>query len=190
MNRIILALAALLAVSPIAATAQAVPQASSSPGNAREYDDPGLSFIAPDNFVLVGFRKLPLAALTDNLQIVAGWALKSKDVPQTITLSEQLFDGNTQGYETRFESDLRSRIDGALVKSSERTTLLNGMPAYFVDISYGSGFTLRKEFAYIWADGVRGVALEMTARTGELDAKAAKAALLRASAVRYPADRE
>ena len=38
-------------------------------------------------------------------------------------------------------------------------TLLNGMPATFVEVAYGSGFDARKEYAIVWADGQRGVVL-------------------------------
>ena len=190
MNRYALLLIALFATAPLAAYAQVSPAPAATPSNPREYDDPGVRFISPDNWTMVGARKLPLKALDDNLQVVAGWAFNSKDVPQAMTLSVQLFEGDATGYETRFESDLRTRIDGAIVKSSERTALSNGMPAYFVDVSYGSGFGSRKEFAYIWADGTRGVALELTARVGELDAKRAKAIMSNLSAVRYPFERE
>lgn len=180
----------LLAFAPLAGAAQTTPAPAASPANPHEYSDPGMHFVAPDNWLLAGSRRLMLKDLSDNLQIVAGWVLKSRDVPQSITLSLQLFDGTTEGYETRFESDLRSTIDGAIVKGTTRTTLANGMPAYFVDVSYGSGFDSRKEYAYIWSDGVRGVALAVTGRIGEIDATAAKKVLSNVSAVRYPFDRE
>ncbi|MEO9171143.1 MAG: hypothetical protein ABI282_10070 [Candidatus Baltobacteraceae bacterium] len=183
------ALLLLFIISPMPVPAQTATP-SAPPQNPHEYSDPGMHFTAPDNWVLAGARRLPLKDLTDNLQIVAGWVLKSRDVPQSITLSEQIFEGDITGYETRFESDLRGTIDGALVKSSQRTSLTNGMPAYFVDISYGSGFTSRKEYAYIWADGARGVALAITGRVGEIDSTMAKKALSNVSAVRYPFDRE
>lgn len=189
MNRFVIVLSALLIASPMLAAAQ-TPAPSATAKDPHVYDDAGMHFVAPDNWALAGWRKLYLKDLSDSLQLVAGWVLKSKDVPQTITLSLQLFDGDTDGYDTRFQSDLRSRVDGALVKSNVRTSLLNGMPAYFVDVSYGSGFDAKKEFALIWADGSRGAALELIGRVGEIDAKTAMKLLSNVRAVRYPADRE
>ena len=48
-------------------------------------------------------------------------------------------------------------------------TLLNGMPAYFVEVAYGSGFDARKEYAIVWADGQRGIVLSETTRIGRCD---------------------
>ncbi len=190
MNRFALILIALFALAPVSLHAQDTPVPAPTPTNPLEFDDPGMHFIAPDGWLLVGRRVLPLKALSDDLQVVARWVLNQRDKPQSIALSQQFFEGDATGYETRFESDLRGAIDGAIVKGSERINLSNGMPAYFIEVSYGSGFDSRKEYACIWADGTRGVSLAVTARVGELDLATAKKLLSNVSAVRYPANRE
>ncbi len=65
-------------------------------------------------------------------------------------------------------------------------TLLNGMPATFVEVAYGSGFDARKEYAVVWADGQRGVVLEETTRIGDTSSEQAKEVLKQVTAVAYP----
>ncbi|HYL27322.1 MAG TPA: hypothetical protein VEW74_05765, partial [Candidatus Nitrosotalea sp.] len=61
-----------------------------------------------------------------------------------------------------------------------------GMPAYFVEVAYGSGFDAKKEYAIVWADGVRGVVLSETERLGDGSRDEAMAILKQATATRYP----
>ena len=198
MNRFALLLIALLAAVPFAVSAQTAPanapEASWTPTpkplNPHEYNDPGMHFVAPQGWNLVGYRVLPLAELGDDAQVVAGWAGPDRTRPQAITISEQAFEGDAQMFESRFENDVRQQFDNILVKNKERTSLQNGMPAYFLDMAYGEGFSSRKEFALVWADGSRGVAIAVTGRVGELDAATAKKLLSNVSAVRYPSGRE
>jgi hypothetical protein len=65
-------------------------------------------------------------------------------------------------------------------------TLSNGMPAYFLEVTSGDGMDTIKEFAILWADGTRGVALSVTARLGDVSADQAKQIFSTAKAVRYP----
>lgn len=64
--------------------------------------------------------------------------------------------------------------------------LLNGMPAYFVEVAYGSGFDARKEYAIVWADGQRGIVLSETSRMGDASDDEARRLLKQVTAVRYP----
>jgi hypothetical protein len=61
------------------------------------------------------------------------------------------------------------------------------MPAYFVEVAYGSGFEARKEYAIVWADGQRGIVLSETTRIGDASAQEALRVLKQVTAVRYPA---
>jgi hypothetical protein len=65
-------------------------------------------------------------------------------------------------------------------------SLLNGMPAYFVEVAYGAGFDARKEYAIVWADGQRGIVLAETSRIGDASADEAREVLKQVTAVRYP----
>ena len=65
--------------------------------------------------------------------------------------------------------------------------LLNGMPAYFVEVAYGSGFDARKEYAIVWADGQRGIVLVGNAVEWAMRAPTKRKPLLKqVTAVRYP----
>jgi hypothetical protein len=75
------------------------------------------------------------------------------------------------------------------VKKKEVTTLSNGMPAYWQEITMGSGFDTAKRFEYEWVDGVRGIVLSISGRYGELNEDDAKKALAMASGVAYPSGR-
>lgn len=199
MKRFALLLIALLAVVPFTVSAQTTPSndganpswtPTPTPINPHEYNDAAMHFDAPPAWRLVGYRVLPLSALGDDLQVVAGWTNGDANRPQAITISQESFEGNVSNFETRFENDMRQQYDNILVKSKAPTTLLNGMPAYFLDMSYGEGFTARKQFALLWADGSRGVAISVMGRVGEIDAATAKKLISNVSAVRYPFGRE
>ncbi|HZZ00887.1 MAG TPA: hypothetical protein VFE36_15085, partial [Candidatus Baltobacteraceae bacterium] len=56
----------------------------------------------------------------------------------------------------------------------------------FVEVTTGEGFDSRKQYAVVWADGLRGVVLSVSGRVGDVSADEAKAMLKNATAVRYP----
>ena len=191
MNRFALLVLALLLTVPLAVSAQSGPEATPTPApiNPHEYNDPAMHFVAPAGWFLVGYRLLQVDDLGDDPEVVAGWAGPDRSKPQAITITQQSFEGDVQGFEERFENGVRQQFDSVLIKNKESMSLKNGMPAYFVDVTYGSGFDSRKEYAVIWSDGARGVAITITARTGELDAATAKKLISDVSAVRYPLGR-
>ncbi|HEV7180314.1 MAG TPA: hypothetical protein VGN11_10585 [Candidatus Baltobacteraceae bacterium] len=196
MNRFALALLALIAIAPFSVSAQTEPGAPASavwtpspkPMNPHEFNDPAMHFVAPSTWVLVGLRVIPIDQLGDDPGVVAGWS--NPTTPQAIIISQQLFEGDASAFEVRFENDTRQKSDGVLIKSKQAMSLKNGMPAYFIDATYGSGFNTRKQFSVIWADGTRGVSITVTGRIGEIDADTAKKLLSDVSAVRYPTGRE
>ena len=198
MNRFAILFLALLAAVPFTVAAQTTPAGAPEaawtptpkPLNTHEYNDAGMHFEAPAGWGLVGYRVLQLKDLTDDPQVVAGWASSDRGKPQAIVISQQIFQGDTSSFESRYENDIRQQFSNILVKGKERTSLLNGMPAYFLDMSYGEGFDTRKEFALLWSDGSRGVSISVTGRIGEIDGPTAKKLISNVSAVRYPAGRE
>ena len=180
--------AAALAVlaAPGTVLAQIPPSPTPAP-DPHNYSDPGMDFTAPPEAYLVGRRIIPPAQLTDSLQPVAIWVTNpGKENAQAIQIQMEAFSGAPDQWEGQFESQTHSGQDGTLIRNKTPMSLLNGMPAYFVEVAYGSGFDARKEYAIVWADGQRGVVLSETARLGDSGPDEAKAVLKQATAVRYP----
>lgn len=151
------------------------------------YSDPAMTFVAPSDAVLVNRQEVPLTALGEDLEPVAAWVLDpGKEDARTIQISMEAFNGAPEQWEGVFESQTHSSGDGMLIRNKTPMSLLNGMPAYFVEIAYGSGFDARKEYAIVWADGQRGIVLSETGRIGDASADQAREVLKQATAVRYP----
>ncbi len=172
---------------PAATQAQASPQPTPTP-DPHVYDDPAMHFVAPPHYLLVTRRPTPqLAELKNDPAIIAVWILQEKGKPpRELTLSMESYTSAVDTFASSFESQLRQKVDGLLVRDKQPITLKNGMPANFVDTTFGSGFTTEKQFDVVWADGQRGVILALAGRLGEIDAQDAKAALLDVSATLYP----
>jgi len=178
-----LLLTALCATAPVLAQ---VPGPTPSP-DPHTYTDPAMSFTAPADAILMARQEIPLAQLGEDLQTVAVWLLHAgKEDARTISLAMEAYDGPPDQWEGQFESQTHGSQDGTLIRNKTPMSLLNGMPAYFVEVAYGSGFDARKEYAVVWADGQRGIVLAETTRMGDTTAEQAKEALKQATAVRYP----
>ena len=150
------------------------------------YTDPAMTFTAP-----AGFYRIPIAphnpAQFDQSTVVAAWVKNpGKREQQSITITMENHEGNLEGFEMITENEIRDNVDSVFFKKREQTKLSNGMPAYWQELSIGSGFQETKRFQYVWMDTVRGVSLAITALYGQIDEPAAKAALAQASAVLYP----
>jgi hypothetical protein len=176
-------------VPPAVLRAQIPPPPTPSP-DPHTYTDPGMNFTAPPQAVLAGRGYPKLEELGEDLQPVAMWVIDpGKQNARTITLSMESFDGEPSQWEAQFESQTHSSGgDGILIRNKTPMALLNGMPATFVEITSGSGFTSQKEFAIVWADGQRGIVLAETARLGDASADEAKTLLKNVTATRYPTD--
>jgi hypothetical protein len=189
MKRTILSSALALALFLSAATslrAQIAPPPSPAP-DPHTYSDPAMNFTAPPEAVLLGRRTVELKDLGDDLQNVAEWAIfPGKENQRTIALAMESFPGAPDQWEGQFESQSHNQGDGVLVRGKTPMSLLNGMPANFVEITYGSGFDTRKQYAVVWADGTRGVVLSLTSRIGEVSADEARQLLKNVTATRYP----
>ncbi len=194
MNRLAFVLAlcltcfALAPVQTLAQYAQATPAASPAPVP-NVYTDPAMSFTAP-----AGFFRVPLAphdpARFDQPSVMAAWvANPGKREQLTITITMENHDGTLDGYEMLSENEIRDKADSVFFKKHEQTKLVNGMPAYWQELSIGSGFDTMKRFDYVWIDGTRGVLLAITGLYGVLDEPMAKKALANAAGVEYPKNR-
>jgi hypothetical protein len=169
-----------------AAMAQIPPPPTPTP-DPHIYTDPAMTYTAPSGAVLVTRQVVPLSELGQDLQPVAAWVLDpGKEDARTIQISMEYFDGAPDQWEAQFESQTHSSQDGTLIRNKTPMTLLNGMPAYWVEVAYGSGFDARKEYAVVWADGQRGIVLSETSRMGDATEDEAREVLKQVTAVRYP----
>jgi len=185
-NRFALALAMCALLAPAQAHAQrATPQPSPTPVR-NQYNDPAMSFTAPPEFYQLGVPPHDPARF-DQPTVVAVWVVNpGKREQVVITLTMENHDGNLDGFEMVSENEIRNKMDSVFFKKHELTKLANGMPAYWQELSIGSGFDELKRFDYVWIDGVRGVMLAITGRYGLLDEPMAKKALAGAMGVAYP----
>jgi opacity protein-like surface antigen len=184
--RSILLLAALLGLSCGACAYAQVVEPTPTP-DPHSYTDPAMTFTAPPSAVLVARQEVPLSELGQDLQPIAEWVLHpGQEDARMITLSMEAFSGPPQQWEGQFESQTHGSQDGTLIRDKTPMTLLNGMPATFVEVAYGSGFDAKKEFAIVWADGQRGIVLAETTRLGDASADEAKEVLKQVTAVQYP----
>ncbi len=187
MKRVTLLLAVLLGLIGGAPLLAQVPPPPTPTPDPHTYTDPAMTFTAPADAVLISRLEAPLSALGQDLQPVAAWVLDpGKENARTIQISMEAFEGPPDQWEAQFESQTHSSQDGTLIRNKTPMTLLNGMPATFVEVAYGSGFDARKEFAIVWADGQRGIVLSETARLGDTSAEQAREMLKQVTAVRYP----
>ena len=167
----------------LAQAAQPTPEA-----DPHVYTDPAMTFTAPDKAVLVNHQYVPLNELSADLQPVAAWIINpGKEDARQITLAMEAYGGPPEQWEAQFESQTHSSGgNGVLIRNKTPMALLNGMPAYFVEVAFGEGFDARKEYAIVWADGERGVVLSETTRLGDASADEAREVLKQVTAVRYP----
>lgn len=183
MTRRTLVLAALAALLPFRVSAQ-VPLPTPTP-NYQVYDDPAMHFKAPAAYLPLGQRKLSLRQLTEDPQIVAGWAIHDPDRPKQIVIEMESYQDNLNGFDQVFEQQLRAKFSG-IVRDKEHVSLKNGMPALFMTMTAGAGFSAVKMYWYLWVDGQRGVALGLQTQVGQLSVAEAKRLLADCTAVAYP----
>lgn len=186
MNRLSALAFVLFAVSaPALVLAQdAAPQAAAA-APSMQYNDPAMSFTAPD-----GFKPLPVPshdpAVFEDPAVMAAYV---KDAgsrsAMSIVLRMQNYDGSPDGWATTSDNDLRSASNGAFINRTA-SKLANGMPVFWEEVTVGTGFDQIKTYQYIWADGVRGVTLALTCRDGVINGDQAKKLLSNVTAVAYP----
>jgi hypothetical protein len=179
--------AGLLLAVFAAAPGYAQEGAATPPPDPHTYTDPGMTFTAPAGAVLVARNDVPVNQLGNDLQPIAAWVLNpGKEDARLIQVQMEAFSGPPDQWEGQFESQTHSSGDGTLIRNKTPMALLNGMPAYFVEVAYGAGFDAKKEFAIVWADGMRGIVLSETTRLGDVTPEQAKEVLKQATATRYP----
>jgi hypothetical protein len=157
------------------------------PSDPYTYTDPGMSFTAPSDAVLIKSGVIPVEQLGQDLQPVAQWTIHpGKEDARIVQIQMEAYTGPPEDWEGVFESQTHGATEGTLIRNKQPMTLQNGMPAYYVEVAFGSGFDARKEYAVVWADGQRGVVLSLVTRMGDTNADEAREVLKQATAVRYP----
>jgi hypothetical protein len=176
MNRIAFVAAALFAVL-VPAIVLADPSS--------QYNDPAMSFTAPAGFTPLAVPSHDPVQFEQPTVMAAYVKNGGKQEAMMITLQMDNFDGTLDGWETNTENTMRTQSDGVFIKKT-RSQLANGMPAYWQEVTIGSGFDTMKRFEYVWVDGVRGITLGITAREGAIGEPDAKRYLANVSAVAFP----
>ncbi len=148
-----------------------------------------MHFRAPAGFVAIGQRQISVDKLGEDPQIVAGWVYPDKDHPRRLALQQEYYEGDAAGFDSVLEGQMRDQFQSAVFKNKTNTTLKNGMPAIFVEMTSGEGFSVQKAYVLLWADGQRGVALILMTQLNDISADTARALLSDATAVRYPVGR-
>ncbi len=168
------------------AYAQVPPPPTPTP-DPHVYTDPAMTYTAPADAMLVNRLTLTPGQLGQDLQPVAAWVLRpAEEDRRTIQLAMEAYDGPPDQWEGVFESQTHSAQDGTLIRNKTRISLLNGMPAYFVEVAFGEGFNAKKEYVVLWADGQRGIALAEITRMGDTTPEQAQQVLKQVTAVAYP----
>ena len=154
----------------------------------NQYNDPAMSFTAPPDFQQTPVPSHDPASFDDPTVVAAFMKNPGQRNAMQIVVRMQNFSGDASAFELNVENDLRNSTNDFFIKKTE-TKLPNGMPAYWQEITVGSGFDTMKVFEYVWVDGLRGVQLSISSRGGSLDEPTAKRALANVSAVAYPRNR-
>ena len=182
---------ALLVVPALCAPAvaqYAEPTPTPNP-NPLVYDDPAMHYEAPPGAKLVGaIQYIPVQSLSQDPTPVATWLVGGSTNPVAISIVMESDQGNLDGFDSTYENNLRADDPATLIRNKARVQLANGMPAIFLEITQGAGFTTTKIFSYIWIDSQRAVVLSAAARLGSLTMEQAQRLLAGATAVRYPTD--
>ncbi len=156
------------------------------------YDDAGMHFAAPADF-----EKLDVPAPadptgsedSDQPTPVAAFAYhRGRSDQRVITILVQRFDGPVDQFDTSHVTDER-KGDDTFVVENKKTTLANGMPAYYLRVNSGStAGQFTEHFEYLVCDGTRSIIVEYGGTAG-MDENAAKAALSTLYVVVYPKHR-
>jgi len=154
--------------------------------SAPEYNDPAMHFVAPKDYYAAPIAPHDPQAFDTPATVALFVKNPGKEDIRVISIAMENYDGTLDGFEVNSENTAREQIDGVFVTHKERTTLSNGMPAYWVEMSFGNGFQSQKRYQYEWVDGIRGVTVSISGRLGEVDRQTAREALKDLSATLYP----
>ncbi len=175
--------ALLLLAAP--AYAQVTPTPAPTP-DPHVYVDHAMYLVVPNDYSLLGRRTVQVAQLGGKLEPLAVWAKHYHRDSISLTLMAEGDNETLNAWLVTFKNEIREKIGNVFIKKSTLGTLKNGMPAYWVTLSYGSGFTSRKREGWVWSDGQRGIFLSVDFPIEAMSEKEAKAALSNVRATMYP----
>ena len=159
------------------------PPAASAASTDPIYDDASVHFEPTKDW-----KRLPYTPGEGNgkLAPVAIYARNiGQENEQRMLLEMEPFEEPVDAWESTVENELRTQFDGALIrKQSDR--LQNGMPAVWINLTYGSGFDTKKLYGYAVSDSRRGIFIAILGRLGMIDENESKKALSGLSVVVYP----
>lgn len=163
-------------------------QPPSPPAASPAYDDPAVHFAAPP-----GWERIPFAAgSTEASPQPVAFFVKDRDEAnrRTIVIEIGPYAGTLDGLADLRESELRAKYEGSFIDRKARVLLVNGMPAGWIRVSFGSqAGHMYERYESIVFDGRRRIVAAYTARRGEADEKEARTALGGLSVVLYPRGR-
>jgi hypothetical protein len=183
--------AAFVTALPLAAAAAdpAAPPAATQPAPPPlVYDDPAMHFAAPADWEGIRIPPVP----DDEAQHTVAFFVKDRgeSTQRTIGIDIGPFSGTLDDLVSVQESELRKQYEGAFIDRKARVLLANGMPAWWLRVSYGTDLgRMYERYEYIVFDGRRGIVASHTAHRGEAQEKEARAALGTLSVVLYPRGR-
>lgn len=164
----------------------AAPTPAPTPTPNPTYSDRALHYAPPPGYVPLMIRHIPSAELPGPV-VVAAWGRNFRQENQKlIEITLRPYTESTHSFRVDIANQLRDKINGIVIINQGIVKTSNGMPAYFLKIITGSGFTRMVIRELAWSDGVRGVQLSIASRVGMVSNQEALRALERAYAVRYP----
>lgn len=179
----------VLAVILCALASFAMPAGAQETAPTNTYSDPAMSFTAP-----AGYAGSVGKYSSDDIgqPTVIATFVKNQGKPdmRVIQIQMEEFEGSLRGFGTLADNELRGQLDGVFIGKKEQSTLSNGMPALWEEVSVGDGFSEMKRWEYLWVDGFRGVVLSITGHYGYLTESDAKKDLANASGVAFPRNRQ
>ena len=185
MNKAI-AFLVLLALSFNGAPAPAQTQDETPAPTTPIYDDAAVHFEPAKDWIRVPYASAAGDDSGGKLQPVAFYIHNpGKENQQKMILEMEPFRSPVAEWESSLENEFRAQFEGALIRKSE-TKLANGMPAYWINLTFGSGFSTQKLYGYAVADGRRGIFMGVIGRLGLIDENEIKVALGGLKVVLYP----
>lgn len=177
---------ALVLVCRLPVAAQIAPTPGPTP-DPHIYDDRAIHLVVPTDYTLLGRRTVKVSQLGGKLEPIAAWAKRTKRGDQiTISLATEGDNERLGAWLVTFKNEAREQIQNVFFKGTVRGKLKNGMPAYWVDLSYGTGFDSHKRYGWVWSDGQRGVFLSIDFPLGMMTPEQAQATLANVRATLYP----
>jgi hypothetical protein len=169
-----------------------VPGLATAATDPLSYDDPGMHFRPPDGWTRVPADQLQGGSPGGGPSPAVAYFLRkgSNDIRTILITIDGSFNGNVDELDRAHEGELRKTNEGTFIDKHEKTTLTNGMPAFWLRASEGTqvgAFTRRYE--WLVADGTRSIIVSYTGKQGAFDEKEAREALASLYVVAYPRGR-